>query len=163
VTPSGGDPPTSTGFLLWHVSLRWRVTLGRELAPLGLTHTQFVLLATLYRLSHSGAPPSQRQLADQTGLDVMLVSKVARALEGGGLVRRGNSSADPRALQLTLTSRGTDVVLAAVKVVHEVEARFLSPLGDRRKDLRSDLQALLSATHAPETLLRQDEPAGEAG
>jgi len=139
MTLSGGGSPTSTGFLLWHVSLRWRVALGRDLAPLGLTHTQFVLLATLYRFSNSGTQPSQRELADQSGLDVMLVSRVVRALEGAQLVRRDASSADPRAFQLALTPLGTDTVLAAVKVVHEVEQRFLAPLGARRQELRSDL------------------------
>ena len=150
--------PTSTGFLLWHVSLRWRVTLGRELAPLGLTHTQFVLLATLYRLSRSGAQPSQRELADQSGLDVMLVSKVARAVESAGLVRRRSSAADPRALELTLTDRGAEVVLAAVRIVHDTEARFLAPLGDRRRALRADLQSLLAAADAPEVLLGPEAP-----
>ena len=48
------DPNDSPGFLLWHVTLRWQRDIATALAPLGLTHVQFVLLATTWWLN-SGA------------------------------------------------------------------------------------------------------------
>jgi hypothetical protein len=39
-------PDKSPGFLLWQVTLRWQRKVTIALAPLDLTHVQFVLLAT---------------------------------------------------------------------------------------------------------------------
>ena len=38
-------PNDSPGFLLWHATLRWQRGVAQALAPLDLTHVQFVLLA----------------------------------------------------------------------------------------------------------------------
>jgi hypothetical protein len=39
------QPNESPGFLLWHARLRWQRDIAQALAPLDLTHVQFVLLA----------------------------------------------------------------------------------------------------------------------
>jgi hypothetical protein len=57
------------GYLLWRLTTKMRAAVDRALAPLGLTHAQYSLLASLYGYSFSGAQPSQRELADWTGLD----------------------------------------------------------------------------------------------
>ena len=44
------NPEDSPGFLLWHVTLRWQRDIAAALAPLDLTHVQFVLLATTWWL-----------------------------------------------------------------------------------------------------------------
>ena len=41
------ERPT-TGFLLWRLTTRWRAAVDRALAPMGLTHAQYTLLASLY-------------------------------------------------------------------------------------------------------------------
>ena len=48
------DPDDSPGFLLWHVTLRWQRDIAAALAPMGLTHVQFVLLATCWWLNSRG-------------------------------------------------------------------------------------------------------------
>jgi hypothetical protein len=48
------DPEDSPGFLLWHVTLRWQREIAAALAPLGLTHVQFVLLAAAWWLNSRG-------------------------------------------------------------------------------------------------------------
>jgi DNA-binding MarR family transcriptional regulator len=125
-------PPPSIGFLLWHVALTWRVAMDRALAPLGLTNAQYGVLASLQGLSRAGARPSQRELADFSGLEPMYVSKLVRALERAGLLRRAAHPADPRAVELTLTSHGGEVVVAAAATVRELHDRLLSPLGGIR-------------------------------
>ena len=42
------------------------------------------MLASLYGLSRGGRLPSQRELADFTGLDPIYVSKLVRVLQSGG-------------------------------------------------------------------------------
>src|SRR5689334_9346708 len=107
----------TTGSLLWRLSMKWRAAVDRTVAPLGLTHAQYVLLATLYGLSLSGARPSQRQLAEATGLEAVYVSRLARALQDGGLIDRSEAAADPRAVEVGLTPRGEEVVVQAIAAV----------------------------------------------
>lgn len=149
--PSPTDtPPPSTGYLLWHLSLRWRTTLDRVLAPLGLTASQYGLLASLHGLSRGGGRPSQRELADFAGLEPMHVSKLVRALERAGLVERAAHPADTRAVQLRVTPRGAEVVTAARQKVLDLEEQQLAPLGgpasEAGAELRDTLLALLRHT-----------------
>ena len=139
----------TTGYLLWRVTTKWRAAVDRAVAPLGLTHAQYSLLASLYGLSRGGVLPSQRELADFTGLEPIFVSKLARALEQGGLLVRTENPADSRAVQLTLTDRGTEVVLRAVAIVRDLHERLTGPIGGpagrRGRELSATLQALLQA------------------
>jgi DNA-binding MarR family transcriptional regulator len=135
----------STGFLVWHLSLRWQVQLSRALVPLGITHTDYALLATLYGLSTSGTRPSQRELADASGLEPMYVSKLARALERAGFVRRAEHPDDPRAIQLSLTEAGVDVVRAARSVVRALDGERLAVLGGPASEESARLKGALHA------------------
>jgi DNA-binding MarR family transcriptional regulator len=159
---SPADSPPSTGYLLWHLSLRWRVALDRALAPLGLTSSQYGVLASLHGISRTGSRPSQRELASFSGLEPMHVSKLIRALERGGLVERAGNPDDTRAVQLNVTARGVEVVTAAREKVIELEDRRLAPLGGRQSErsveLRDTLLTLLRHAEAMNTE-RDGEPA----
>jgi DNA-binding MarR family transcriptional regulator len=145
-TPTG-DRRRTTGSLIWHLSLKWRGAVDRALAPLGLTHARYVLMASLYGLTETGARPSQRELADFSGFDAMYVSKLVRALEQEGLLAREPNAADPRAFHLTITESGVEVLEAAIARVVQLQDRLLAPLGERgdprRAEFRQSLQALL--------------------
>lgn len=117
------------GFLVWRLSTRWRVAVDRALAPLGLTHAQYSVLASLRELRARGVRPSQRALAEHTGLEPLYVSKLARALAAAGLIERAGDPADSRAVQLSLTAAGTDVTDRAVLVVRRLVDQLLAPLG----------------------------------
>jgi DNA-binding MarR family transcriptional regulator len=132
------------GYLLWHLSIKWRVAVDRALSPLGITHAHYALLASLYALSQQGARPSQRELADFGGLEVMYVSKLARALERGGLLRRTDHPGDPRAFQLDLTARGADLAVKAASVVRRVHDRLLLPTGGRSSKRTTALMRVLA-------------------
>ena len=127
----GDGPAPSTGYLVWHLSTRWRVALDRALAPLGLTASRYAVLASLYGLTRAGAQPSQRELADFSGFDPMYVSKLIRALEREGLVQRAANPADPRAVQLAVTEQGAERIAAGRGAVLELEEQRLAPLGGR--------------------------------
>jgi DNA-binding MarR family transcriptional regulator len=121
----------TVGYLLWHLSIRWRVAVDRALHRFGLTHAHYLLLASLDEFSRSGAKPSQRELADFAGLEVMYVSKLARALEHAGLLRRADHPDDPRAFQLELTARGAERVVQAAAVMRGLYDQLLRPIGGR--------------------------------
>jgi DNA-binding MarR family transcriptional regulator len=122
---------STVGYLVWQLSIKWRIAVDRALRPLGLTHAHYSLLASLYALSRRGAKPSQRELADFAGLEVMYVSKLARGLERSGLLRRADHPDDPRAFQLELTTRGADVIVHAAAVVRQLYDQLLLPTGGR--------------------------------
>jgi MarR family transcriptional regulator, organic hydroperoxide resistance regulator len=109
--------------------MKWRVAVYRAVGPLGLTHAQYSLLGSLLGLERAGLVPSQRQLADHTGLEPLYVSKLARALESAGLIERVRDARDTRAVQLSLTARGREVTGRAIKVVQELRDQLLAPLG----------------------------------
>jgi DNA-binding MarR family transcriptional regulator len=124
------DPEDSPGFLLWHVTLRWQRTMVAALAPLDLTHVQFVLLATMWWLNSRGQDPNQLSLARQAGTDVKMTSEVLRKLEAKGLIVRAVDTADTRARRLRVTSRGAELAVRALAVVETADAEFFQGAED---------------------------------
>jgi DNA-binding MarR family transcriptional regulator len=150
--------PTA-GALVWRLANRWRAAVDRAVAPLGLTDAQYVVLATLRGLTADGEQPSQRRLAEVSGLETIYVSKLVSALDRNGLVGRRRDPGDARAVRLTLTSSGVEVIDRAIAVVADLHDELLAAVGgprtQRARDLRATLQALLDTPLTPET---GDEP-----
>ncbi len=124
------DPEDSPGFLLWHVTLRWQREIAAALAPLGLTHVQFVLLAATWWLNARGEDPNQLSVARQAGTDVKMTSEVLRRLEAKGLIIRTVDAADTRARKIRVTERGGELAIQAVAAVEGVDAAFFSASPD---------------------------------
>jgi DNA-binding MarR family transcriptional regulator len=143
------------GFLVWRLSMKWRAAVDRAVAPLGLTHAQYSLLASLFGMQQAGLRPSQRELADHTGLEPLYVSKLARTLEAAGLITRAGHPADTRAVQLSLTADGRAVTRRAITVVQQLLDRLLAPLGGpdsrRAEAFTRALVTLLDAPSDPST------------
>jgi len=125
------DPDDSPGFLLWHVTLRWQRDMAAALAPLDLTHVQFVLLATTWWMNSQGQEPNQLGVARQAGTDVKMASQVLRTLEAKALIRREVDAADTRAKKLRVTDRGAQLAQQAVAVVEGADAAFFQAVPDR--------------------------------
>lgn len=150
---SKGSPGPTPGFLVWRLANKWRVAVDRAVAPLGLTHAKYSLVASLHGMQRTGERPSQRRLADHTGLEALYVSKLARALESSGLIERTRDPRDPRAVQLTLTEQGRAVTRQAITVVQELLDQLLEPLGGldapRTHAFTDELTTLLDAPLIP--------------
>ncbi|MET9405033.1 MarR family transcriptional regulator [Streptomyces sp. NPDC002935] len=162
------------GFLVWRLSMKWRVAVDRAVGPLGLTHAQYSLMASLYSMNRDGHRPSQRGLADHTGLEPLYVSKLARSLEAAGLLDRTRDPADPRAVRLSLTEEGREITRRAITVVQGLLERLLEPLGglggEGTRAFSRELAALLdvpldpptgAGPHSDELSLRSDEVSPE--
>jgi DNA-binding MarR family transcriptional regulator len=124
-----GEVSRNVGFLVWRLATEWRTVMDHVLEPMGLTQAQYAVLAPLHAMSRGGTQPSQRQLADLTGLDAVYVSKLVRALERGGFVARSASAADSRAVELSLTEQGVATLQEATKAVSDMRDRLTMPLG----------------------------------
>jgi DNA-binding MarR family transcriptional regulator len=138
----------SPGFLLWHATLRWQRDVQAALRPLGLTHVQFVLLASAWWLGTQGELPSQRELAEHAGVDPMMTSQVARTLESKGLLRRDADPDDGRAYRLRVTAKGRALAERAVAAVEEADRVFFAPVAGR-PGMLGILQALAGPVTTP--------------
>ncbi len=134
----------SPGFLLWQVTNRWQAAQRATLKPFGLTHVQFVLLASLTWLDAEG-PVSQRQLADHAASDRMMTSQVLRVLGSRGLVDRETDPRDGRAKAVAVTAEGAELADRAVKAVEACDRAFFAPLGTSAGAFTKALLRLASA------------------
>lgn len=135
-------PAESPGFLLWKISNAWQRRQRTALQPYGLTHSQFVVLATA---TWFGAEEilTQTRISQLTGIDPMTTSQVLRALEAASLIQRVDHPRDPRAKSINVTRTGRDLARKAVVVVEQTDAAFFEPLASDTKRLVEMFQALV--------------------
>jgi len=127
------------------VTLSWQRSIRAALAPYGLTHVQFVLLASLWWLDeHGSGQPIQADLAEHAGTDPMMTSQVIRKLAVRGLVGRQPDPADSRAVRLMLTAEGRALLAGALADVEAADEEYFAALGDKRGEFGQAL-ALLSS------------------
>lgn len=137
------EPGDSPGFLLWRVSLRWQRLMTSTLREFGLTHVQFVLLASLWWLTETaGEKPNQRRLAEFAATDPMMTSQVLRTLETKGLILRSTQPADSRAHQLAVTEAGARLASETIGAVEEADGDFFGKVSGRRDSLLDYLRIL---------------------
>lgn len=126
---SASDSP---GLALWHVTNRWQSVMRSALAPHGLTHVQYVLLATLvwHQAQRMDARLTQAELAALAATDVMMTSQVLRALEAKGLVERTRHPHDGRARILRPTLDGIAAAQRATVDVERADAEYFAALAN---------------------------------
>lgn len=97
------------------------VALYREvLAPLGLTHPQYLVMLALWEQS----PQSVRSLGRRLSLEPATLSPLLRRLEAAGLVARDRNPDDERALAVALTPAGRALRRRALSVPTTVMSRL---------------------------------------
>ena len=125
---SAEQSPTP-GFLVYRLANKWQAAVDRAVAPFGITHAQYSVLASLRGMTRGGRRPSQRELADRLGLDPVFISKLVRTVETSGLVERRDHPTDARAFALGLTEAGVRTIDPAIKVVSALQEELTAPLG----------------------------------
>lgn len=140
---SGGaadeGPLSSPGFWLHHAALTWRAGLDARLRPLGLTPTQFMVLASAGWLERNSVPPTQQEVAEHAGADRMMTSKIVRGLDERGLLLRQPDPDDARVLRVQLTPAGRELTKQAIGVATELDVQFF---GKDPRTLRSTLHRI---------------------
>ena len=123
-------PSESPGLLLWRTTMRWQRVMTAALAPLDLTHVQFVLLASAMWLGRNGQPPNQVQLAAQAGTEAKMTSDVVARLEAKGLIARETDPHDSRAKVIRITATGAAAAQRAIVAVETADAAFFEPVDE---------------------------------
>ncbi len=120
------------------------------LAPLGLTHPQYLVMLALWdhhRGDKNGRPLSVKEIAASLQLDSATLSPMLKRLETLGLITRSRSRADERATDVELTKAGLQLRRRALKIPPAVIERLGVGLGEL-EHLHSVLTRINSAALA---------------
>lgn len=138
IHPSAEESP---GFLLWRVSTLWRRAIEAVLKPLGLTHPQFVVLATTAWLTRMGEKVNQVEIGKQAALDPNTTSQILRGLQAKGLVERSHIT-NERSKHPMLTSVGAEILAKAMHAVESADADFFASVDIKESKILKTLQIL---------------------
>lgn len=134
----------STGFLLWQLTNLWQREIKKSLEPFRLTHSQFVLLASIHWLTTQKRDVTQVLLSNHTKIDPMSTSTVLRTLQTKELIKRQEHSTDTRAKTVVLTETGTKIIKQAIKIVEKFDKDFFSKLKSDITTFNKNILALLA-------------------
>ena len=140
-------PAESPGFLLWKISNAWQRRQRAALAPYGLTHSQFVVLATTAWFGASETL-TQSRISQLSGIDPMTTSQILRTLEAATLIQRVDHPKDPRAKSIKVTRAGRDLARKALVVVEDTDAAFFEPLASDTARLVAMFQTLVQGNES---------------
>ena len=143
---SYAQPEENSGYLLWQVSMSWQLRMNQQLSTVGLTLTQFSLLAGLHWLTQQGEVVTQQRLADYAHTDKMMTSKVLQTLERKRLITRTNHPQDSRAKHLLLTDEGYMQLSRANQVVEQVDTAFFGPIQDNKEAFNELMLRLMKSS-----------------
>jgi DNA-binding MarR family transcriptional regulator len=117
------------------------------LAPMGLTHPQYLVMLALWEQ----APLKVGELARRLSLEPATLSPLLKRLEVNGMVTRDRDPLDERAVAVSLTPKGLRARERALRVPPAIVDRLGLPLEDL-EELRDSLTRLIDATrHEPDT------------
>jgi len=133
LTPHRG-PEESSGFLLWKVSTLWRRAIEEALDPLGLTHPQFVILASIGWFTSEGEQACQAKIGKHAGLDPNTTSQILRGLQSKQLIDRLRSS-DERSKHPVLTPAGAAILTRSFPAIEQVNAKFFASMDTTERPL----------------------------
>lgn len=120
-------PKHSPGYLLWQVSTSWRSSVEAILKEFELTHPQFVIMACTGWLTRNGKFATQVMVGKMAGLDPNTTSQIIKGLEKKEWISR-SSSLDARAKNVSLTSKGSEVLSYALPAVEKEDTHFFKTL-----------------------------------
>ncbi len=137
------DADDSSGFLLWQVTNLWQREIKKALEVHSITHSQFVLMASIHWLTLQQKEVTQVVLSAHTKIDPMTTSTVLRTLQSKELIMRQEHPTDTRAKTVALTEKGKEVIKKAVVTVESFDNKFFAPLGNMTGAFNKKLITLL--------------------
>jgi MarR family transcriptional regulator for hemolysin len=125
------------GFLMHDVSRLRRIVFDDFMRPLGVTRSQWWVLAFLSR--HDGM--IQSDLADVLDLGKAALGGLIDRLEGSKFIERRLDATDRRVKRIHLTPGGVQIVKKMRQLSHEMSERILAGMND---DERNQLSKMLT-------------------
>ena len=135
--PKDLDTNLRFGFLIHDVSRMRRIVVDRALKPLGITRSQWWVLAFLSRRDGM----TQTALAADLDLTKVAIGGLTARLESAGFVERRSEERDARTRRIYLTRAGQKLVNTIREGVDAVESDILGTLTNEELDVAA--QALV--------------------
>ena len=125
------EHPFRIGFLIHDVSRLRRTVVDKALRPMGVTRSQWWVLANLSR--HNGKGMMQTELAKVMDVGKVTLGGLIDRLEASGLVKRQADPTDRRAKRVVMTPKGIKLLADIQEIATEVNARIMNGI------LRNDI------------------------
>lgn len=154
--PTPSIPPTLSGLTTYLLAQTGRQARARLADRLGRQGLRLWHLAVLAALDDFG-PQSQRDVGARFGIHASDVTKVVDELADQGVVSRERDRADRRRVVLSLTGRGTALLVTLRQDAAVVQDEVLEPLTEQERQV---LHGLLLRVHEA---LGDDGDNGDAG
>ncbi len=138
------DSEKSLGFLFIRAYNAWHGKIKKELATVGITHPQFVVLTSCNYLLYQKKNVTQALLSQTTEIDKVTLSQIITLLEKKEFLKREKSGGDQRANSIILTKLGEEMVRQALPKVEKVDEEFFEILGKDKDHFRNSIRTLLS-------------------
>lgn len=140
--PKNLDSNLRFGFLIHDVSRMRRIVVDRALRPLGITRSQWWVLAFLSRRDGM----TQTALAADLDLTKVAIGGLIYRMESAGFVERRADGRDARARRIFLTRAGQRLVAAIREAVDVVEAEIMNAVSDEELDQAGKVLVKIKAT-----------------
>jgi MarR family transcriptional regulator for hemolysin len=118
------EHPFRIGFLIHDVSRLRRTVVDKALRPIGVTRSQWWVLANLSR--HNGEGMMQTELAKVMDVGKVTLGGLIDRLEATGVVARQADPQDRRAKRVVITPRGLKLLTEIQAIASVVNARIMS-------------------------------------
>jgi DNA-binding MarR family transcriptional regulator len=137
------EPEENLGYLLWQVSTRWQAAMNESLGEMGMTQTQFVVMAALHWLELNSDSVTQNDIANHARIDKTITSKILKSLQNQGFVMRQEHAIDTRAKEVALTKSGIKLLEKANKIVENIDNQYFTKVKKDKLVLKNLLQTLI--------------------
>lgn len=131
------------GFLIRLLEARYDGLYQSLTQQTDITPRQFGLLMALYQLG----PLTPSVLADRISCDRNTLSEMLKRMTARKLLSKKSNPADRRSIQVQITAKGEEALLAVIPAAAELQSLMLAPL--RKEDRAHFLKCLLAIAKAP--------------
>jgi DNA-binding MarR family transcriptional regulator len=131
------------GFLVHDVSRLRRTVFDQHVRPLGITRSQWWVLANLSR--HDGAGLMQAELARLLDVGKVTLGGLVDRLEEGGFVLRTPDKNDRRSKLLTITSKGFDVLKRMETVGRELNGHIMRGISQKQQEEFEEILSIMKS------------------
>ena len=129
------------GLLIWQTSNIWQSKLRKILKNHKISLNEYLIIETLFKLSSLTKTVSQIRIANNSSLDVSVVSTNLTLLENKNLILR--THIDNRSKNILLTDQGLSLISSLIKIIKNEEIDFFNKLGNETFNLTNSLKLLL--------------------
>ena len=129
------------GLLIWQTSNIWQSKLRKILKNHKISLNEYLIIETLFKLSSLTKTVSQIRIANNSSLDVSVVSTNLTLLENKNLILR--THIDNRSKNILLTDKGLSLISFLIKIIKNEEINFFNKLGNETFNLTNSLKLLL--------------------